>query len=1150
MQTRNRSKPVILLSLFLAIVTLCMMILSVIHPVTVSAVKNNKIEQLIFVQPFSGDHMQKMQDAVESQFSNDGTQDASQHKWVYSLNNVMSQVSTDQDTRDKQAIVIWANTSSWMDSRDSGTFGGYFNRSNKGSDSDSAIPDSASYNGTGFGRLLYGYDYTYEFTFYVYQGLDGTEVYAEDYSANPNSGTDECKDGRANDVTGLEPVYVHGSACEDENGDHCTDRHVDSLVQKKDANGDPVYDADGDPVMIPYCNEPEHHGHDEHEHCTHKTEQVTRTFHVKGVIEGWREQYSNLKIYVFGDAPRSKEYAGSRENLAASQAEKSEPLNDGPQKFDAALKSTASDFVGMFDTVYGNNPYWVDENALKGASTKYYFSDKTYRFIFHMMWNTILTLNPNDEPPENVDQTLYSVSSSLTAYMNQVLSASAQEASDGNTHVLLPASTDYVGNAGAFLGYGDKDYDFKSFITGKQSKTSSVVDYSSLIGVEGSNPSTSTSEMYLYARYGYLLADLGLDDTSTRLPFGSARMIPGAVMFLAYAISQGINLVFGKAVEILMLLNPFQFFASSMTLDAGAISQMRNPVVAILPSSIVNFISDIYDALVNFSMAITIPLFLVLFIAGALLFKRHDTWSKAKVLILRFVFVAVGVPLMGVFYTDMLNSVGTMTYSTVSSGTQMVASTFVDFKGWAQQYRLSPLTDTELGTTVLESSAVSDGGSLAGEASDDSYTYLRRTTAIINKKTGAVSHVDWSSFGSALDDVQKWSEVGLTEDGNATRQAFYEGASLLQGYLTGDFYSAGTWESDVMSSLSKNHKTELGRLQGVDEDVAPDTTNTVLEMFSETNELSKWNGRTPTENQQIFKATGAYSNTWKNFNLFANGGLKASDNKATETDDVEYTAGRFVQAHGSGTCTDAKLGLSTVSMYNYLSTTFESGQMVIYSNKLAPSDYTKQQHYAVNLIGSGVARVLYYMACFSVLFVTCIMGVYYSVQMIIQNVKRGINMMMSIPGAMMGSVRSIASFITITVMMLIELVATMVLYMIVSQLLMVFIDIIETPIQQLISSVVIGGRFSFIGLPELELMGTKLSLMINMAVSVGAVLFVGYLMKRYAHRFVYAYNLVMEYIMLRYLLSEEVRESYFNREAQKEQQEQDALHVLPELLLV
>ena len=1123
MQARKHSKSVILLAVFLALLTVLMTILSVMKPISVYAVKNTKITQMIMVQPFGGDHMQQMQNAVQSQFSGDGSNDAMQHQWVYSLNSVMNYISSDQDTRDKQAIVIWANSSRWLDSKDTATFLPYFNRSNKGSDSDAAIGDAATYNATGFARMLYGYDYQYEFTFNVWESNDGSgEIYGEDYSDNPYAIIDECRDGSENDVTGLEPAYNHGY--------HCQDEHVDE------------YDEETDTWT---CSDPEHHGHSAHEHCVQKTETVTRTFHVKGVIETWREQYGNLKIYVFEDGPRSKEYFNN-ENLSNGQAEMMESLNDAPKKFNTALQSGCSDCISMFETLYLSNPYFADRSALQGASPNYYYNDETYRFIFHMMWNTILNLNPNDDIPENVDESLYSVSSSLTAYMNSVLSASAYEAEDGNTHVLMAANTDYVGNAGAFLGYGDKDFGFTSFITGNHSKTSSIIDYSSLIGIEGANASSSTNEMYLYARYGYLLSDLGLDDTSTRMPFGSPHMIPGILMFLVYAISQGIGVVFSKAIEILMMLNPFQFFAKASEISLEARSSMQNTVTGSIPSKLVEYISDIYNALSKFGIGVAIPFFIVLFIAGALLFKKHDTWSKAKVLLLRVVFIAVGVPLMGVFYTEMLESVGFFAYDTVSSGVQMVASTFVDFKGWAQQYRLSPLEDNDLGVTLLESSSSGSGGSKAGHASDDSYTYLRRTVAIINKNTGTVTSVDWSSYGSVLDDVQKWSSNGLTQDGNATNQSFREGASLIQSYLIGDFYTAATWESDVMSSLSKNHRDKMGRLQGVDEDDAPDNTNTVLEMFSETNQADKWFGRTPTENQQIFKATDTYSANWQDFNIFSNGGLSVANNKADNTSSVIYRAGRFDLRHSKGMCPDSKVGLSTMSMYNYLSTTFDSSQMTVYSNKLAPSDYTKQQHYAVNLIGSGVAKILYYMSCFSVLFVVSIIGVYYCAKMIIQNIKRGINMLMSIPGAMMGSVRSIASFLVLTVMMVIELLATMICYMLVSQLLTVFVEVVEYPVRNLLSSVVVGGRLSFIGL-SVDLLGTKLQLFVNLGVSAFVVLIFGYFVKKYAVRFLYVYNLAIEYIMLKYIVSDELRQSYLRRESDKNKSTLKGF--LPEFLL-
>lgn len=1142
MRANSRSKTIVWLSLFLTIITVMLSVLTVLHPVTVSAAKNTKINKLIFVQPYGGDHMQQMQNAVDSQWSGVGAQDANQHEWVYGLDNVMSHVSSDQDTRNKEAIVMWANTSRWLDSASDAqsTFSSYYNRSNLGSDSDSKYRDASgdigdipSYSGTGFQRMLYGYDYTYQFTFKVWLDANGNEVYGEDYSSNPHSGTDKCTDGTNVDVSGLEPSYNHY--------DHCQDRHEDKKVPKKDADGNVVKDSHGNTVMVDYCNEPAHHGHSAHEHCVQKKEQVTRTFHVEGVFEKWKKQYSDLKIYIFEDGPRSKEYLNA-EDLSQNHSEMSEQLNDAPKKFNEAFKNGASDCLEMFEMLYQSNPYFANGNDAKaGAAPNYYYSDETYRSIFHIMWNTVLTLNPNDDPPESINQSLYAVSSSLTSYMNDVLSSSAKEDETvGNTHHLAAAATNYVGNAGAVLGYGDKDYDFNGFITGKQSKTSSVIDYSALLGVE--NGSHGSNQMYLYARYGYLLADLGLDSTSTRTAYGSPHMIPGILMFLVYSLSQGISIIFSKIVELLMKLNPFQLFANASTISAGLKSSMSNSTTATIPTTILDFVADCYDKLSDLGF-IVFPLFLVLFIVSTLWWKRlgnprrtdnRGIWAKVKLLVLRLTFLCVGIPLLGSLYTSSLEYVNGYASDTVSSGTQLVATTFVDFKGWAQQYRLSP-TVTVNGANVnlnLKSSSNGKGGSKAGQASDDSYSALRKTVANINMATGAVpTTMNWNGYvDKSEQEVLKNALIGTNKA--ITSEVYKAGASLIQSYMIGDFYTAGTWESDVLTIMSKNHKDKLGRQQGVDEEDAPDNTDTVFEMFGEINTKDSWVGRSYKDNSDIFKQSGDYASKWKDFNILANGGLTASNNKAKNTDDVTYTEGRYTGLSHSGTCVDAKLGLSTVSLYNYLSTTFDSGQMIIYSNEKAPSDYTKQQHYAVNLIGSGASRICYYMSCFSALFVLSIIGLYYAVVMLIANLKRSVSLFMSIPGAMIGSIRSIVNLVVLVCTMVIELLLTMVLYLVVSDLLTAFIEVIENPVTTLVtnalSTTIIGGHLSFVNSVDMTgFLATRSGMMLNLAVTAGLFLVIGLVCKKCAKKFVYAYNLVMELILF-HLLSKEVVDVYLH----------------------
>lgn len=1187
MQTRNRSKPVIYLSLFLALLTVVFSVISAWNPMTVLAEKNTKIEQLIMVEPYANNHMKNMQDAVKKEYEHLGADDTTQHEWLYSLENVMSKVSSNDEKRKKQAIVIWTG-GKWLDNYDKDTdyyygrkFKDYYNRSNLGSDSDADL-DEPTYNGTAFARMLYGYDYTYEFEMKVFK-KNGQELYDEDYSANGHYPADECIDGGESGV-GCEKVYSSHDADCDAHAGHttiCISQHNTACDSHAGHTTVCTFSATINGVLVPNCQNSEclqhrthaahqcctqdpkcvaHHAHEKHACCTQKTEKVVRTFHVKGIFEEWKEQYPDLKIYIFSTGPRSKEYLNA-ENLADNKAEMSEQLNEAPQKYNQAFSAIASDYIEMFEKMYQDNPYFKDETKLKGESPHYFYSDSYYQYIFHMIWNTVLELNPNDEPPEPIEETLYSVSASLTSYMNKVLSSSTQSDSGSETHELLAANTPYVGNAGAFLGFGDKDYGFKSFVTGKQSKTSSVVDYSALLGVEGKDASHSTNEMYLYARYGYLLKDLGLDDTSTRLPFGSAHMIPGALMYLVYILSEGITLVFSKIIELLMLLNPFQFFANATEIVDSAKTSMQNTKHMSVPLSLLNFVGSTYDALSKFGLGVSVPFFLVLLLAGALLLKQNDMGNKVKMFVARIIFICIGVPMLGVFYTSTLEDVGTFAYNSVSSGTQLVSSTFVDFKGWAQQYRLSPLSDDTLGKTVLESSSVGDGGSLAGQASDNSYNNLRKTAAIINKKTGAIDAVNWDDFKSsgALTDVQKWSTIGLTEDGHATNKAFKQASSLLQSYLLGDFYTAGTWESDVMSTMTANHRDKLGRQQGLEEQDAVDNTNTIYEMFSETNEYSKWDGRTAEENQNIFKQTGDYVRTttdgkWKDFNIFANGRLQAHsfsvdadgnisvggvNNTLGADKNVAYKEGTEDNVSHGGMCPDSTIGLSTMSMYNYLSTTFDSGQMIIYSNAKAPSEYTKQQHYAVNLIGSGAARGLYFMSCFSVLFVSSIIGVYYAISMIVQNLKRSLKLLTSIPGAMMGSIQSIASTIVMVVMMIAELIATMVAYMLVAELLVAFVQLIESPladwVNDSLATSLIGGHIAHVGSVDLSvLVGSKVGLFVNMAVSILIVMFIGFTSVKYAKRFVHAYSLVSEYLILKYFVPTAVRESYFRQEAESD----------------
>lgn len=1102
MQIRGKPKRI-----FIFMLTLCFVIVTllstVVIPKVVYADKNNEIDQLIMVSAGNSKHITKMHNAVLNQDLHQG--DAGEHKWVTSLDSVSSKISSDPAKAAKQAIIVWTGED-WLSS-----------------DANITAPNNVPVEGNAV-DVNYDPSYTSVPDSYPADGDPDDSIKGSTAAERNAQRLDRALNGYDYYV---ESVVVDVA-------------HKDEVQEVSHQEND--YDANGNVIGTHKVIDVAHE--DEVPEEFHVT---TEKKHVKGYIEYWKEK--GAKVYVFTLGPVSKQYSHPSQSDAAGRTEAQlQELENNANKSIKEFNSGLTKTIDIYQQIYDHNPYFSSGN---NATSGTYYSDEMYAWIFHLMWNTILTLNPEKEAPEPIDQTLYSVSSSLTTYMNNVLSSAGDETNHA-THTLSEASTSYIGNAGAFLGYGDKDYDFHAYITTKLSKTSSVVDYSGLLNIE--NASNSTNEMYLYSRYGRLLNDMGFDKTGTRMSYGSPHLISGALMFLVYVLSEGIKLVFTKILGLLQFLNVFHLFKSASTINANAKLAMTTGSSAYdsVPK-VVKWVGEFYDGLSNLSMAAIVPMMIVMLIAGILLKKQKavgETGRKIRVIVIRMVFICVGIPFMGMLYTQMLDGVSNFTTNAKSSGTQLVASTFVDFKAWVQDSRLAPVNG---GTFESASTSDSDAGAVAGEASPNTYNNLRKTAALLNQKTGATSSVVYTgTFDvNTLGDNSKWTTAGLTVDSTTSKEAFAQVSALLMTYTMGDFYTAGTFESDMMSTITKNHSSsnasldKIGRQPGIDEDNPPDNKDTLYELFDNTNEASDWLGRTSSDNKDIFTNGGSYSG-WSTINLFSNGRLKVANNKSGPSDTVTYTS-TTSGTHG-GLCSDTKTGLSTLSMYNYLSTRFDDTQMTIYSNKLAASEYTKQQHYAVNSIGSGIAGVLYYLNCFAVMFVVAIIGFYYCFSMLIQSLKRGFHMILAIPGAMLGALASIVEVIVIVFMMILEIIGTMFVYTLISELLVAFVSILETGANSISTAVnsatIIGTKFATIGFIDVSgLSNTVLPLMFNLSITTMLLFVFAGFAKKYATKFVCVYSSVTEFVYLK-TLDSEVAKEYIRRQRELKEQETER-HLVP-----
>lgn len=748
---------------------------------------------------------------------------------------------------------------------------------------------------------------------------------------------------------------------------------------------------------------------------------------------------------------------------------------------------------------------------------------------------------PDSSESEGIYTSMYDVSTALTSYANNVVGSNTNDKHDD--HMLREmriGSSLHPGIAGAFIGYGDEDKDFYAYISSNTAKSVTTSSYDAWLNVG------DDGSIYAYARYGHLLADLGLDETGDAAGSSMGRTSFGLFMQGTHAVSSFIPKVFDTSLTILKTLNPFQFFTGTVTLqnpDTGTtISTDTNVKDAITQGSIsganstvdgagdtvnltgnneldanqtigtssaftklISYVSDIYSAARNMGMWVVFPMMLVMLLI-AILFKR-DT-SGWKSFAFKFAFMCIGIPLCGMLYTAVLDNMTTVTQKTPAAS-KMVACTFVDFQSWVQSSRL----DLPNGVTLIsvgENSSDGDSITAAGSAHTNTVKQLRNITYKLNDKIyGFPSNFDLGITTSTTTNPGMWDTNGELRNNTTDSTTEKQVNAMLQRYRSGDFYQASTWETAVNGAISKYHRSDLGQIPST----ANASTNDgkIYQMYDETNEVSDWMNRTVADNKKILNGT-----LWSAFNIFSNGKLKvtAPSGTVTTTGNLNFTGSGVAWGDKSDPSTSG--GLSSVAMYNYLSSSFGDSAISVYSAQKSTSEYTKQAHYSVNLIGSGALRFAYGLNCIACLFAFALIGIVYGFGMVIGNIKRGISLIMQVPFAVMGVIRSIIQVVIYVFVMCVELIFSVFAYKWVCELIVLFASIIESPIEVAVTSnIILGGRFAFLAdyISPAVLADNRMVFTVGMFVLIGAVIFGNYKFLAHNRAVLTAY----EYAVCRYM---------------------------------
>lgn len=621
------------------------------------------------------------------------------------------------------------------------------------------------------------------------------------------------------------------------------------------------------------------------------------------------------------------------------------------------------------------------------------------------------TATPTDTSAgdEGGNRSYYKMSSVASAFF-----ADALAKKDGNVDW---SAVGRAGNIGAFLGYSD-EADQSGIITGwimsALSSSSATFAYSSFRDDgTGDIPEAVSKNLFAYVNYGRALGAAGFDKTGTETT-NIMRLVSGLLMKGVFYLSMSVEWLFSGIVDVLKTFNPFRFIdpgegyriADVTFNDDGSYSvggqidyatESENPGIKELGK----FLSNMYKTIQDSGAVIMITLFFAILVISLVLGNDKNAPHKVLVFVRRLLIICLGVPIIGSFYTTMLNALGTdLSLSGSQAGsTRILLSTFMDFETWAKTLRLGiPSSGTRL---------VFDGASNMLDAT--TVTGLRDTCYWINAKSWSDAGRWQTGFGSSTspttmptngkDSLEKFNgTAALESDLDADSIASVSGQlnELLDRYMNGSFYYASNWASDRRVDPSVDYVVK--------------STGTVTE-FRDSFTTMFDSGPAGTSN----------ANPWSN-----GGSLGSKTGK-----DINLGVGRYMYDVSNAD------GLSDLSMYNYLTSKFGSSSVIVYSSEKASSGFVRESHYSVNLIGTNILESgLYFFDAFFLLAVSAIIGWCYGVSLLIAAIRRSIMVIMDIPFVAVGSLKSAARVLLQVVMTLVEIVGTILAYVVVTEILM------------------------------------------------------------------------------------------------------------------
>lgn len=657
----------------------------------------------------------------------------------------------------------------------------------------------------------------------------------------------------------------------------------------------------------------------------------------------------------------------------------------------------------------------------------------------------------------------YGMSSAASNYLDSVAFKQGNFNSVFGTPVTVAA-------AGMGLGYVDLSELSNSPTVSQgplwstKSHNAQTYAYEGLSRVGDSDKSSNmvmSNAMQGYAYYGTLLTELGFAETAMQGDSVSLyRTVTGFLLQGSYWLASTMNDVLGGIIDGLQMLNPFQLFvnatgSNSNGSDAGATIRDRiygimtngNGTVGgvdwgdnhvdngtgLVGSDLAKNVQSIYNTLVGFAQTFAIPMFLAILVIGFVFFGMDrrggskSNGSRVKHFLVRFLFIMLGIPLLGYCYTFSLDALSA-NFNSSTQPDRIVAQTLVDFEGW--------VTNDNLDASLIRGSkdklnavATWDGDVLASVLPLDRDN-VRHYALNINKGNSALAKTgtrtvkdtnfnvfegeesDGSSSYYVVDNKTKWKSDGIV--------------ALINRYATGDRFTSANYEAKRVADFD---------LVGADGasifGAGVSIGDKVKDLETQLNDSTAFGDPASTDPSEVNNGllTSGLVTSSTGVGYVNNMSVLGSTNKPLS---VAITSGpgrnQYTFSYSQGKLTD-------LATYNFLNTKFDSTSMTVYSPSSSVNDQSHIAYYSVTQAGTGLYGTLLMANSIAMLLSLVIIGLVYGVGLLFSNLKSAIGLIASMPLAAFGALSAIARLIGLVLVMIAEVLLTIILYDVVASFL-------------------------------------------------------------------------------------------------------------------